>query len=390
MKCKRNFKKGAYQGYQESWGWRLQLLGPLVDKEMTSETCCRFLGSMWKMSETMMIEICKKNKERRSGRNLKGLKSLCIQCYQTGVSDVRGKGNRSLSCGSRPPWGGREVDPWYHITWWLDYSKQMFKSWAHVYVTCQLFLCTTERHQATTVGRHWGSNYTTQLTSETFRVASITQPLQIHKSLWPTWGGSHDAWWLSLCLGPHQNQWQWVGYQRPVYTPHVNLWIWKFTFFSLPPTIWWKKWTGQSRDWNLPLNLLWEQPIRMDRSHPHGWVVHNIHSHSVTGRSPFYLILRYEPQTHPSLINQSKLPTVEEHFKTLVKAWDKPLAAHEFVQQTMKSCTQPKFNPFQVGDKVWLEAWNLKQNIVDPIFSQMRRTLLHHQSPITSILQTKP
>ena len=111
--------------------------------------------------------------------------------------------------------------------------------------------------------------------------------------------------------------------------------------------------------------------------------VHNIHPHSITGKSPFYLILRYKLPALPSLLNQSQLPAGEEHLNTLVKAWEKALATHELTQQTMKSHIQSKSTPFKVGDKVWLEMWNLKQNVIDPkLCPQKRRTLLHHQNPI--------
>ena len=38
----------------------------------------------------------------------------------------------------------------------------------------------------------------------------------------------------------------------------------------------------------------------------------------------------------------------------------------------MKSCTQSKFTPFITGDKVWLEARNLKRNVINPKFTAKR------------------
>ena len=65
--------------------------------------------------------------------------------------------------------------------------------------------------------------------------------------------------------------------------------------------------------------------------------VHNHHPHSSTGKSPFYLMLGYEPQAIPNIIKKSHLPTVEEHLMNLEKARDKALTAHKLTQQLMKN-----------------------------------------------------
>ena len=83
---------------------------------------------------------------------------------------------------------------------------------------------------------------------------------------------------------------------------------------------------------------------------------HNICPHSVTGKSPFYLILGYELQALPSPIAQSQLPAIEECLKTLTKAQEEALAAHKLTCQTMKNHIQSTFTPFKIRDKVWLEA----------------------------------
>ena len=42
---------------------------------------------------------------------------------------------------------------------------------------------------------------------------------------------------------------------------------------------------------------------------------------------------------------------------------------HKLTQQLMRNQIKSKFTPFEVNDKVWLEARNLKWNILDPNFA---------------------
>ena len=100
--------------------------------------------------------------------------------------------------------------------------------------------------------------------------------------------------------------------------------------------------------------------------------VHNIQPHSTTRKSPFYLMMGYEPQALPNIANKTDLPTVEKWLNKLIKARDKASTTHELARLTMKSQIQSKFTPFIVGDKVWLEAQNLKRNIIDPKFTTKR------------------
>ena len=100
--------------------------------------------------------------------------------------------------------------------------------------------------------------------------------------------------------------------------------------------------------------------------------VHNIQPHSTTGKSPFYLIMGYEPQALPDITNKTDLPAIEKQLDELVKARNEASTAHELAGQTMKSQIQSKFTPFIIGDKVWLEARNLKRNIINPKFAAKR------------------
>ena len=80
----------------------------------------------------------------------------------------------------------------------------------------------------------------------------------------------------------------------------------------------------------------------------------------------------YKPQALPDITNKTDLPAVEKQLDELVKARNEASAAHELTRQTMKSCIQSKFTPFIAGDKVWLEARNLKRNIISPKFATKR------------------
>ena len=112
-------------------------------------------------------------------------------------------------------------------------------------------------------------------------------------------------------------------------------------------------------------------------SHPETWAdhipmaefVHNHCPHSTTSRSPFHLILGYELQAIPNIIETTHLPALEECLRNLDPSSKEALAAHKLAQQLMKTRSSPNSPPLKVNDKVWLEARNLKQNILDLKFT---------------------
>ena len=65
--------------------------------------------------------------------------------------------------------------------------------------------------------------------------------------------------------------------------------------------------------------------------------VHNIQPHSTTGKSPFQLIMGYQPQALPDITNKTDLPAVEKRLDELTKARDEAQAAHELARQLMKN-----------------------------------------------------
>ena len=117
--------------------------------------------------------------------------------------------------------------------------------------------------------------------------------------------------------------------------------------------------------------------------------IHNIQPHSATGRSPFYLIMGYEPQALPNITNKTDLPAIEKQLDELIKARNEASATHELTRQTMKSCIQSKFTPFIIRDKVWLEAKNLKRNVVNPKFTTKREGPFKITKVLSSLHQEK-
>ena len=118
----------------------------------------------------------------------------------------------------------------------------------------------------------------------------------------------------------------------------------------------------------------------------HAEFTHNHRPHSVTSQSPFFLMMGYEPHTLPSIIQNSTIPAVETRLKNLTAARNKALAAHKLARQIMAAHTRQKFTPFKKGEKVWLEAQNLKRSVTDLKFAPKRErpfTITKVLSPIT-------
>ena len=96
-------------------------------------------------------------------------------------------------------------------------------------------------------------------------------------------------------------------------------------------------------------------------------------------------MMGYEPHALPSVIADTSIPTVESCLKTLTAALNEALTTHELARQVMSAQSQPGFKPFVKGDKVWLEARNLKRLIINPKFAPKREgpfTITKVLSPI--------
>ena len=113
------------------------------------------------------------------------------------------------------------------------------------------------------------------------------------------------------------------------------------------------------------------KPEEWSKFLPMAKFAHNSATHSVTQRTPFSLMMGYEPQAYPPL-GKTFLPNLESRLSNLSAAWDDAQAAHKLAQQKMKERITSKYTPWKVGDKVWLETTNLHMN--GPKKLQMRRT----------------
>ena len=70
------------------------------------------------------------------------------------------------------------------------------------------------------------------------------------------------------------------------------------------------------------------QPNKWSELIPMAEFAHNSATHSSTQKSPFSLILRYEPRDYPK-IGQMFLPSLEDRLTLLEQACNEALAAHE-------------------------------------------------------------
>jgi len=86
----------------------------------------------------------------------------------------------------------------------------------------------------------------------------------------------------------------------------------------------------------------------------------NQRTHSMQKASPFYLLMGYEPKVIPTPFPTTNVPTTQEQIMILQWAINEALAAHELAYQTMAKRVMRGFTPFETGQKVWLDAKNLK------------------------------
>ena len=113
------------------------------------------------------------------------------------------------------------------------------------------------------------------------------------------------------------------------------------------------------------------KPKEWSKLLPMAEFAHNSATHSVTQRTPFSLMMGYEPQAYPPL-GKTFLPNLESRLSNLSAARDEAQAAHKLAQLRMKERITSKYTPWKVGDKVWLETTNLHMN--GPKKLQMKQT----------------
>ena len=89
-------------------------------------------------------------------------------------------------------------------------------------------------------------------------------------------------------------------------------------------------------------------------------LTHNSRPHADRTLSPFELIMGIKPQALPEAFDRTDYPSNEERIKSLDKSRTEALAAHELARSRMIERSRRQWKPFRKGQKVWLEAKNLK------------------------------
>src|SRR6202158_3836631 len=87
---------------------------------------------------------------------------------------------------------------------------------------------------------------------------------------------------------------------------------------------------------------------------------HNARQHSATGRSPFEIWYGFQPEFIPPVNFATKIPTVEEHLRTLDQVKTEVTTALKVAAEVMKRSKKPIHeHEFKTGDLVWLEGTNV-------------------------------
>ncbi|KIM59305.1 hypothetical protein SCLCIDRAFT_73081, partial [Scleroderma citrinum Foug A] len=110
---------------------------------------------------------------------------------------------------------------------------------------------------------------------------------------------------------------------------------------------------------------------------------HNSCIHSTHGQTPFYLMHGYEPTAYPSdIANPQGL--ADDRLEQLAANRDKAIIAHKHAQEAMVS-RKPglSYKKFEVGDKVWLDARNLR-------LKTTRKLTPHRLGPFEIIEEVMP
>jgi hypothetical protein len=82
----------------------------------------------------------------------------------------------------------------------------------------------------------------------------------------------------------------------------------------------------------------------------------NAWPHAVTKKTPFDLIMGHTPRVHQINRSHTLSPTLDQHLAHIIDARKE---ATEALKQAQNITTPTRFNPYCVGDRVWLEGKNL-------------------------------
>ena len=68
------------------------------------------------------------------------------------------------------------------------------------------------------------------------------------------------------------------------------------------------------------------------------------------------------PEALPFMFKNTKFPAIDDKIKQLLADQEEALTAHELAQTRIVERKKNMFIPFKKGQKVWLDAHNIKTN----------------------------
>jgi hypothetical protein len=99
--------------------------------------------------------------------------------------------------------------------------------------------------------------------------------------------------------------------------------------------------------------------------------IHNMKPHSGREHSPSELILGYNPKVF-ILEEETNIPSINKKSLFLEQTHQAALETHEQTRLKMANRKNQPWNPFKIGDKVWLDNRNLPLPYLSKKLSQRR------------------
>jgi transposase InsO family protein len=90
---------------------------------------------------------------------------------------------------------------------------------------------------------------------------------------------------------------------------------------------------------------------------------HNSRRHADNKRTPFEMIMGFQPIGIPTLTEQTNFPSVMERLKLATQYREEALTAHELARNRISQRINANYIPFKLGQSVWLDTRNLKMKI---------------------------
>ncbi|KAF8642819.1 hypothetical protein AX16_009398 [Volvariella volvacea WC 439] len=117
---------------------------------------------------------------------------------------------------------------------------------------------------------------------------------------------------------------------------------------------------------------------------------HNYRTPNARNQSPFYLMMGYHPKAIPKHPEPSYIPDINKRLRILTEARREATATHELARVTMAKWNTTKYISFKKGERVWLEAKNIKTNRIAKKLAPKREgpfTITSVLSPVTFQLE---